>query len=173
MTLDVTRRPWQCPGGGGQYNYSIVDEAPIILRASADGTIANAEDLIDDKVLDGIINIDKCPGILFMLSITWGSLDAVGFRFEFGTRITPSTILWFKPLANTGGEAAGVCVLEKFSYNILDTSANEKFCWFVPNPGAQFIRCYISSTGTVTSSAALIYINRLFYTPSDYNQNVL
>lgn len=132
----------------------------IDVRLSSDGTVANAETVIQapstGQLVDGLINVmgAKSIGIYARGDYGTGPLTAITLFPIFGGDGVTAT---FRPMLLLPTAVLGIITLEQLGFALND---GEKASFVVSNPGASHMLFRVTSAGTVTGSDLALSICR-------------
>lgn len=129
----------------------------LVGGPNIDGTIPNAEDLLDDiivGVLNGNIDISGVTVAGIFCNVVMGSLDEVHIYPKF-TDINDTVIA---PLCTLSESLAG----RVMTYSLLDTKfrmqASGAYYFVFPLPCAKYMKLYTASVGTITNSYLYVWV---------------
>jgi len=134
----------------------------IVVRDDTDGVVVNTEtlsslELSNGKLIGGRINISHVPliGCYMLAEFGTGPLTLVGVTPVFSDHV--SNLAGYDAVGTLAAPSAGVSVvtLSKKRYNV---SAELGYFFSIPNPGANYVRFYFTSTGTDTGSYVIFAV---------------
>ena len=144
----------------------------LILRASGDGTVANARTIVNQQYPQSYIDISRCGGVGLYINPTYGSLTNMSVSWEFASSDESGFLVCHNAhWSVTNGTIAPNTTLDEAVLTLTAATDDQQYYFAIPNPGAKFIRFYTQSTGTVTSSSITIATTGIMHACS-YKMNL-
>lgn len=138
----------------------VIENAAALLEPSSFTWIASNEDKLQGAL--GWIPLLGCPVIHIIAKLTKGSLTDASIYPEFGyLPAAGGTILTgYRPIVPAAPSSGIITADDLLKFTMTTNGIGTIFT--IQNPGAHYVRLYIMSTGTTTSSAFLINLMRGF-----------